>query len=302
MAQTISQECLKPCHCCRADLPYFHTVELSLHPCIEALASGMLDIVKLMEEYGCQLHKNVYALGFAVRANQVEVVEYLLINYKYPLNYEYVGPWNCRLVGGEQLWNPHNTLIRSACNHKSGDMVKVLLDHDADPNIKHGQCISAINVAISREHVEVMARYIRTGVSVTGKSFSRSTWTVVCPLEAAVWNPHIGVVQMLLVSGSQLPCGVFNWPKDTKSKDDIPPYMQELLEEWDVYRNNVLPLKQRCRMVILNHLCPQADKKITELPLPPFLIRYLSIPELDDILEAFKTSPPKRKRRTQHKC
>ena len=67
--------------------------------------------------------------------------------------------------------------------------------------------------------------------------------------------------------------------------------MQEILMKWNVHKNNVLPLKQRCRMVILNHLCPQGYKKITELPLPRQLIKYLSIPELDDSVETFKCKP-----------
>ena len=85
------------------ELPYFHTVELIFHPCVEALVSGMLDLARLLEEYGCQVHKHPYVLGFAVSANQVKIVDYLLSNYKYPLNYEYVGPQNCIDVGQERL-------------------------------------------------------------------------------------------------------------------------------------------------------------------------------------------------------
>ena len=91
---------MKPCYCCGINLPYFHTVELRCHPCIAALASGMLDMVRLMEEYECELLEKIYPLGFAVRENQVEVVDYLLSNYKYPLNYDYVLPRNnYKLIG-----------------------------------------------------------------------------------------------------------------------------------------------------------------------------------------------------------
>ena len=167
-------------------------------------------------------------------------------------------------------------------------MVKLLLEHGADPNIKHGQCVSAINVAIYERHVEFIARFIRGGVNVNAKFLHRGIG-VVLPIDVAVWHDHIYAAQLLVVSGSSF--GKFSWPKEHKCKADIAPDVQELLEEWDVCTNNFLPLKQRCRMVILNHLSPQADEKIKELPLPPLLIKYLSIPELDDIIEASKSNP-----------
>ena len=287
MTKSITQECMEPCYYCRTNLPYFRTVELKFNPCIEALASGLLDMVKLMEEYECELLENIYALGFAVHGNQVEVVDYLLSNYKYPLNYEYVGPMNYIDVGTEQIWNPHNTLLTSACHHESGEMVKLLLEHGADPNIKYGKCVSAINVAIQHRHVEVIARFIRGGVNVNAKSFYLGVGAV-RPFEAAVWHHHSYAVQMLLVYGCSF--GVFSLPKEHQCKVDIASDLQELLEEWNVYKNNVLPLKQKCRMVILNHLSPQADGKIKELPLPPLLFKYLNIPELDDIIEASKNN------------
>ena len=70
----------------------------------------------------------------------------------------------------------------------------------------------------------------------------------------------------------------------------ISPELKTIMKEWNVYMNNVLPLQQKCRIVILNHLSPQADNKITRLSLPPLLIKYLSIPELDDIIELYKSN------------
>ena len=307
ITKSMPQEYMTPCRSCGTHLPYFDTVKLNSNPCIAALAStnSTPDMVRLMEEYGCQLHKHPYALSLAVCANRVEVVDYLLNNYKYPLNceYMYAGPTNCENIGSQYpRYSPH-TLLMGACYditpYKSVEMVKLLLEHGADPNINYGQYISAINVAIYRKHVEVMACFIRSGVNVNAKSFFPKIG-VVLPFEAAVWNRCIYATQMLIVSGSSF--GVFSLPKEHKCKVDIFPDLQELLKEWNVHKNNVLPLQQRCRMVILNHLSPQADKKITELPLPPQLIRYLSIPELDDIMEAYKNSPKRRRRWIHHNC
>ena len=67
--------------------------------------------------------------------------------------------------------------------------------------------------------------------------------------------------------------------------------LKDLMEKWHVQENKVIPLEQQCRRMLLNHLSPQADKKIKKLSLPAGVIRYLSIPELDDILDACSKAP-----------
>ena len=285
------QELVEPCEYCGTDLPFVNDRECILHPLLKAIESKQLDMVKMFDEYGCQLYKQLYALSYAVRTNSVDVMKYLLSNYKYPLNNEY--------TVRQPSWNPHNTLLTEGCQTKSGEIVKLLLEHGADPNKNNcvKTCSSAIHVAIQQRHVEIIACFIRGGVNVNAKSFYPAIGAVL-PFEAAVWHNHIYAAEMLLVYGSS--CGVFNLNKKHKCKVDVAPDIQELLEEWNVYKNNVLPLQQRCRMVILNHLSPQADKKIPELPLPPLLIRYLNIPELDDVMETSKKNPRKRKRKNHH--
>ena len=279
------QECVKPCNNCGTNLPYINSVELDYNPWIAAFKSGRLNLVRLMEEYGCQIHKHPYALSYAVHANRVEMVEYLLNNYKYSLNFEYILPMNFQNVESHQPWTAHHTLLTCACYYITPyyleEVVKLLLEYGADPNTKSRKCITAINVAVYLKHVEVIACFIRAGANVNAKSFFPEIG-VVLPFEAAVWRGHTCIAQMLFVSGSSF--GVFSLPKEHKCKVNIDPDMQELLKEWNVYKNNVLPLRQLCRMVILNHLCPRADTKITQLSLPSNLIRYLSIPELDDII------------------
>ena len=251
---------------------------------MEAIASNKVDMVKLFEEHGCQLYKHHYALSYAVSINSVEVMKYLLSKYtsRYQLNSEY--------MGGELRWNPHTTLLAEGCQGWYVKVVKLLLEQGADPNVNNSvkTCSGAINVAIFKRHVDVIARFIRGGVYVNAKSFYPGIGAVL-PFEAAVWHHHSYAAQMLLVSGSSF--GVFSLPKEHKCKVDVTSDLQELLEEWNVQKNNVLPLQQRCRMMILNHLSPQADKKIKGFPLPPLLIKYLSIPELDDIIEASDSKP-----------
>ena len=109
------------------------------------------------------------------------------------------------------------------------------------------------------------------------------------PFEAAIWIGHIYAAQMFLVTGCSR--GEISLNKNFKvDYGIISSEIETLMKEWNVHINNVLPLQQKCRMVILNHLCPQADKKITRLSLPPLLIKYLSIPELDDIIELYKSN------------
>ena len=64
--------------------------------------------------------------------------------------------------------------------------------------------------------------------------------------------------------------------------------MKNLMMNWKVQENNVKPLKQQCRRLILKHLSPRASKMIEKLPLPQCLIKYLSVPELDDIMFEFR--------------
>ena len=275
-------QCVETCEDCGTSLPYVHTGEFDLHPCMEAIDSNEVGMVRLFEEYGCQSYKQPYALRYAVRRNRVKVVKYLLSNYKYPLNNEYMGE--------QWMWNLHTTLLVEGCQTESLELVKLLLEHGADPDVNNSvkTCSSAINVAIRNRHVEVIALFIRGGVRMDAKSFYPSIGAVL-PFEVAVWCHYIYAAKIFLVYGSS--CGVFSTNKKHKCKVNIAADIQELLKEWNVHKNNVLPLQQRCRMVILNHLSPQADKKIPALPLPPLLIRYLNIPELDDIMAASKSKP-----------
>ena len=282
----IPQKGMEACKYCGTNLSshYINVGQLNTDPYMFAIRCNMPDIVRLMDEYGCELHKSPEILSYAIRMNSVDVVDYLLCNHKYPLNYDYTDNYIDSSVTID-----HQTFLSKALDTQSVEVVKLLLEHGADPNKK---CCaetfpSVINEAIHDRLVEIVARFIRGGVIVNVRSCSHYLGIgTMLPFEVAVFENHICTAEMLLISGCS--CGVHNLDAKHKLKADLEPEMQELLKRWNVHKNNVLPLQQRCRMVILNHLSPQADKKIRELPLPPMLINYLSIPELDDIVETFK--------------
>ena len=125
--------------------------------------------------------------------------------------------------------------------------------------------------------LDIIAQFIRRGVNINVRSWNYRFKNVVSPFEASVMYGRENVSLMLLISGCSR--GVFH-----NGRFIANPKLKKMMKEWNLYDNNVIPLKQRCRRVILNHLSPQADKKIKKLPLPTCLIKFLSIPELDDIV------------------
>ena len=286
----VPQECVETCSKCQTNLScyYLDAIQLEIDPYMHAIKSNKSDVVRLMDEYGCELYKSREILSHAIRSESVDVVDYLLCKYKYPLNDGYKEQY----IDGR--WDTsHQNFLINACKSQSEELVKLLLEHGADPNTKYcaEECPSVINVAIYELHVEIIARLIRGGVNINTRShYSSIPMCSFLPFEVAIHTDHIYAAEMLLVSGCSRGKYRLNLRFDNNpvSNANIGQEMEKLLKDWKVYKNNVLPLEQRCRMVILNHLCPQADKKIKELPLPPQLIKYLSIPELDDIVETFR--------------
>ena len=280
----IPQGCEEACRECRTNL-LCHSASAILHnsdPAMRAIDDNLREVVRLFDEHGCQFYNHPDALMYAIRTSSVEVVEYLLHRRKYPINYEYI----CRDISD---WATHNTFLLEACASRSVKTINILLDQGADPYKPDCKNYypNVMNVVICFGHVEVMARFIREGLNVNTKSYNPDNASDgVLPFEDAVFRSNFYVAKLLLVSGCS--CGVFSLDSTHTLKTNMTSSIQELLMEWNVHENHVLPLKQRCRMVILNHLFPQADKKITELPLPTQLIKYLGIPELGDIVETYE--------------
>ena len=245
-------------------------------PYMESIRYNRLEIVKVLDEYGWQSWKSFDALRRAVTYGSVDVMSYLLNKYSYPLNMEYI---HIESNGLALL----NTLLTEPTSMRSVDITKVLLDHGADPTKQmsegRGTYSNAIIAAIYREQHKIMALYIRSGVNMDYRLLDYIHGDVQ-PFEASVLHDRRSMAEMLLISGCSR--GVFSFNNNHKSRANLTPELDKLLKEWKVQENKVIPLKQRCRIAILNHLSPRADKKIENLPLPQSLIKFLSIPELEN--------------------
>ena len=245
-------------------------------PCMKAICHNMLDIVKLLEEYGSGSCKLFIALRCAVIYGSVEMASYLLNNYKYLINMEYT-------IQSDPIDSTFTLLTEQCvdCSDRTTQMSRLLLYHGADPAkpMSTATSANAIMTVIASRNVKVIALYIRSGVDINLKSYDYSYGTV-SPFDASVLHAHHNVTEMLFVSGCS--CGVFSLYNNQKFKDNLK--VQKMMENWKVHKNNVAPLQQRCRSLILNHLSPRADMKIGKLPLPGCLIKYLSIPELDNFV------------------
>ena len=246
-------------------------------PYMRAISDNKWEIVKLLDKRGSQSSKSFNSLRRAVIWGSVDVASYLLNNYRYPLNIEYI------IKDSVESKGPY-TLLTEPRRVFTAKITKLLLDHRADPakQMCAAKSVNAIITAIRYRNEEIIAQYIRSGVNINCRSYHGSDIKVL-PFEASVLHGRQSIVKMLLVSGCS--CGVFSLDKNHKFKDDIKPEVEKLMKEWKVQENNVTPLQQRCRCVILNRLSPRADMKIGKLPLPGLIIKFFSIPELDAILD-----------------
>ena len=253
-------------------------------PYMMACELNMLPVVKLLEEYGCQNFKSIDALRYAITHNSVEVADYLLGKYTHLLTVEYT-------TGRIR----HQNLLYEVCGYVKENMVHLLLDHGADPDVKICKKKSLINMAMDHGHIGVVARIIRGGGNV---NYRLPYWMIdgmlrfeygMLPFEAFAIGGNVHAAEMLLVVGCS--CGMFSLATyDQQIAAYIDPKLKNLMKKWHVRENNVTPLRMQCRRAILSRLSPQAEKKIKNLPLPPSLIKYLSILELDDIVEQYRES------------
>ena len=263
----------KLCSICETKRLQFNEHDLR-DPCMQAVRYTNPEIVQLLTEHGNQSFKYFKAIQNAVSSSKLGTAEYLLNKYTYPINEEYMAYYSCKTC---------LILLNESCYINKVEITKLLLDHGADPNKKicNGKGSSALIHATYRSHAAIIALFIRNGVHINFRSHDRNHGYVL-PFEASILHDRLYVAEMLLVSGCS--CGVFSLGNYDMA--NIKSDLKDLMEKWHVQENKVIPLKQQCRRMLLNHLSPQADKKIMKLSLPAGVIRYLSIPELDNILDA----------------
>ena len=266
----------------RDDLRYVY------NPCLQAISMERLDVVQLLDKYKQQTFQSIEALKCAVRKNSIKMVNYLLSKYTYALNMEYRDT-DTDIIG--RAWHCTQTIITEACKLHQLEMVTLLTDHGADPAKKSDdeRYQSAVMIAIMGGYNELVAHFIRSGVSLDCRLHDTFHGGVVL-FENDVFRRNTQAAEMLLRAGCS--CGEFSLVNNIstgisssenihESQRHVTPEFQKLMIKWDVHKNKVRPLQQMCRKSILHHLCPRAVKEITELPLPPRIIRYLGIPEIE---------------------
>ena len=264
------------CRHCAANRLLLKTVQectSSLHdPCMVACELNMPQVVQLLEEYGGENFKFTYALRHAMEHHSVKVVAYLLKKYNYPLNDEYF----------KEPYTICRSLLSDASRLGLQKVVQLLLNHGADPykKICDGEGFNFFTAIIIRGYAGVLAGLIRCGVDFNQKLHGRQLGYI-SSFELSVRCNNIYAAEMFLILGYT---GGMN---SLAKMHPLKPKLLNLLMEWNLHENNVQPLKRQCRRVLLNHLTPQADKKIKQLPLPPMLITYLNIPEIDGIVDAY---------------
>ena len=169
MTSFVPQECVEACRKCGTNVAchYLDATQLKTDPYVLAIRFRRRDIVRLMDKYDCELCKSPAILSYAISINSVQVVDYLLSNYKYSLNYGYTEKYDSGLN------SDHQTFLNKACEIQSVQMVKLLLKHGVDPNIKYcaDKFANIFNVAIYDRHVNNTACFIRRGVNVNTRSY-----------------------------------------------------------------------------------------------------------------------------------
>ena len=252
----------------------------AMDPFMIACRQNMCNVVQLLDKYGNQNLKTMNALFCAVRNKSVDVVEYLLSKYKYPLNDEF-------FLKDRENGIRVGHLLTVACGYHPA-VVQLLLDHGADFNKTYCYTSAIINSTMYHENEEIIALLIRNGADLNCRSSALPYRTKLLPFDNAVATKKRYMAEMLLVSG-----GVSRTDKYHRFKKYMKPDLLKLIKEWNVCGNDVTPLEKQCRCMILKQLSPTAQKKIKKLPLPPPIIKYLSIPELDDIIDAKRKTTTK---------
>ena len=260
---------------------------VSRYPCMRAIRYNKLEMIKLMDDHGSQSYKSFHTLRYAVKYCRMDVIFYLLNKYTYPLNMEYItsehpGSYH---RGITLLTDPN---IPERTGSKFHQITKLLLDHGADPakTMCSATSVNAIMTAIHNGRLDIIAQYIRSGVDNNVRSYD-VRYGRILPFEASVLRGYHNMARMFLISGSS--CGVYSLDNNHKFKNNLKPGVEKLMKEWNVQENNVIPLKQRCRSVILHQMSPRANIKVRMLPLPVLLMKFLNFSELDEIIDWYKS-------------
>ena len=149
-----------------------------------AVINGYLDIVKLLIDEGVDPNfrdiGSESALDYAVSCNQIDVVD-LLLSQVY--NQLYSG-----CIDGMFQSN-----LERAADHGNFEIVRLLLDHGADPNLTY-----ALFFSVKRGYTDIVKLLVERGANPNGNRGDDNT------VIAAVANNHMDILELLLNNGANI--------------------------------------------------------------------------------------------------
>ena len=258
-----------------------------LSPLMYAAATGSIESVKTLIQKNAKFDLtdvNGHSVWkWAALSGRVDVLECL---YEYESNYpeETVLHWAVR---GDHMEMVQYLFNKEITIKKLKQDVQQLKQEKRNPMysnvIKRHNDYTAIRCSITyRNKPHIVACFIRSGADLSIRSYDKVYGNVLL-FEAAILYHNHCAAEMLLLSGCS--CGVYSTQKKLKDAYKMTRKMKKLMNFWGVRENRVKSLKIMCRTAILNHLSPTtAGQILSKLPLPDCLIRFLGIPELDDII------------------
>ena len=91
MTSFVPTDRLIQCKDCRTNTKchYVDIEQLDTDPFMIAVRNKKADVVRLIDDYGCELCKSSQILSYAIECRSVDLKDYLLCNYDYQLNYGY---------------------------------------------------------------------------------------------------------------------------------------------------------------------------------------------------------------------
>ena len=271
-------------------------------PFVRAIKQNRLDVLDVLIEAGCDRTDidglNGTAMTMACMLGRNQVIQRLLAAGEDINEYGHIGV----------------TPLTAAVFECQVNTVQMLLDNGADPDKPTRKGATPLVKAscylresdIPKRH-EVTKMLLRANadpnirVTMAGV-FTELTKGRNCPLSFAISAGCISLAMMQLIGGSRITAyEVMEWAnrsRDNFNGDNIDEDMLPLYN-WAV---EVRPLKFLCRKLIRDLLGPMVQKKIHKLPLPPPVIWYMDLGELDLVNETMIESPEFSALRTEGFC
>ena len=153
-----------------------------------ASLTGNIQILHLLLQYGANIGY-ADALIIAILRGNADVVEKIL---EFGVNLNEVEDAIPPKERGKSALN-------LAIDRKNLRIVRLLLQHDADPNYMDEIGNSPIHFAVQKEHIEIVKQLLKYGAEVDGKSLLDST-----PLEYAWLLEQMDIAKILLDHGADV--------------------------------------------------------------------------------------------------